>query len=379
MVSDTWTAGEIYSKGLLDAIRFKFMDNVRLVALEWHSAPPTSEHIRELVDEVVCIPCPTRWTPTWLRERGASMLLNRDPVASKFLESLELDVITFGRLPRGCVVPYIAWLPDFQHVHYPEMFSPQERATRDQTFRKTLHSANRVILISDSVRKDLIEFAPEFQSKARVLRPVCSLPASTYDSNPVEICKLYRLPEKFLYLCGQFWKHKNHNVVFRALKILRDRGSEPFLVCTGFPGDSRHPDYFSEVLQLVSKLGLRHQVAILGIIPRDHVLGLIRQSLCVLAPSLFEGFGMTVDEARSVGKFVLASDIPAHREQTPPWSAFFDPRDEEELAERIQEVWMNREPGPSIEEEAEARQTQSERLSAYATDFMRIVRDIAVR
>lgn len=88
---------------------------------------------------------------------------------------------------------------------------------------------------------------------------------------------------------------------------------------------------------------------------------------------------MAVDEARSVGKFVLASDIPAHREQTPPWSAFFGPRDEEELADKIQEVWMGREPGPSVAEEAEARQSQSGRISAYATDFMRIVEEIAVR
>jgi len=62
-------------------------------------------------------------------------------------------------------------------------------------------------------------------------------------------------------------------------------------------------------------------------VPREHVLLLIRQSIGVLGPSLFEGWGFGVDEARSVGKRLLISDIPAHREQNPPEAIFFNPQD----------------------------------------------------
>src|SRR6266850_541944 len=102
MVSDTWPAGEIYSEGLLDAIRWTFKNKVDLVALEWYGIPLISEQIRRLVDEVISVPTVTRWTRTWVRERGANILLKRDHVASRFLESLGLDAITFGIFPRGC-------------------------------------------------------------------------------------------------------------------------------------------------------------------------------------------------------------------------------------------------------------------------------------
>ena len=45
---------------------------------------------------------------------------------------------------------------------------------------------------------------------------------------------------------------------------------------------------------------------------------LIRQSLCVLNPSLFEGLGLSVAESKSIGKRVLAADLPPLREQAAP-------------------------------------------------------------
>ena len=64
-------------------------------------------------------------------------------------------------------------------------------------------------------------------------------------------------------------------------------------------------------------------------LPRAHVFRLMRQSLAVLQPSLFEGWSTSVEEAKSVGKRMILLDIPVHREQDPPRALFFDPRDAE--------------------------------------------------
>ena len=81
-------------------------------------------------------------------------------------------------------------------------------------------------------------------------------------------------------------------------------------------------------MHYVATSQLNEQVHYLGTVPRDDVFDLIRQSICVLNPSLFEGWGYAVDEAASVGKRILASDIAAHREQAAPACEYFDPRDD---------------------------------------------------
>ena len=65
----------------------------------------------------------------------------------------------------------------------------------------------------------------------------------------------------------------------------------------------------------------------LGVVPYRDMLGLMRHAVAVINPSLFEGWSTSVEEAKSMGKAVVLSDIPVHREQAPGRGLFFDPRD----------------------------------------------------
>jgi glycosyltransferase involved in cell wall biosynthesis len=230
--------------------------------------------------------------------------------------------------------------------------------------------------MSKAVKRDFETFAPQYAHKARVLRAVSNIPESAYGADLTSLLKLYHLPEKFIYIPNQFWKHKNHELIFWTLKLLKDKGVDVFAVCSGYPGDYRHPTYFADLLQKVSRWGVRDQIAFLGLIPQDYVFQLIRQSVCVLNPSLFEGFGLTVDEARSVGKCVLLSDIAVHREQNPPKAIFFDPHNCGDLADKLSKIWCEATPGPDVELEHEAQKSLRRRLRACAESFMSVVHEV---
>jgi glycosyltransferase involved in cell wall biosynthesis len=101
----------------------------------------------------------------------------------------------------------------------------------------------------------------------------------------------------------------------------------------------------------------------------------MRQSICVLNPSLFEGCGYTAEEARSVGKQVLLSDIPPHREQNPPKATFFDPNDCDNLAEKLDPIWRETKPGPDTDLESEARHDLPKRLRAYGEAFISVAQE----
>jgi glycosyltransferase involved in cell wall biosynthesis len=257
------------------------------------------------------------------------------------------------------------------------MFSPAECLARNHSFMHIAEKATRVFLLSESVKRDFEAFTPEHAHKARVLSPVTYIPSAVYETDPVSIIEQYGLPHKFIYLPNQLWKHKNHVAVFHALKILKSRGTEVFLVCSGNLTDYRHPAYLSDLLQDISRLKIRNQIAILGLIPREHVFQLMRQSVCVLNPSLFEGYGMTIDEARSLGKRVLLSDLPVHHEQNPPLAVFFDPRNYDDLANKIEMFWSAELPGPGPDLETQARQELPKRMRNFAESFISIAKEVA--
>ena len=58
-----------------------------------------------------------------------------------------------------------------------------------------------------------------------------------------------------------------------------------------------------------------------------HLFQIMRRSLAVLQPSLFEGWSTTLEEARSIGKRTIVSDIAVHREQDLHTAMYFRPRD----------------------------------------------------
>jgi glycosyltransferase involved in cell wall biosynthesis len=378
MGGDTWPAGEIYFVDLLRALRKAYRPDVGLYVLASEGPPVRSEVARQ-VDRVLTAPKVSRYTPLWAIDRGTKLFLSRDVVGEIALKRQGVDVVAFVNPFHALGLPSLSWIPDFQHVHMPEMFSDEERHARDQGFMRIARQSTRVVLLSNSAKEDFEAFAPSHAQKARVVRPVSYVAPGVYQVDPQSTSQLYNLPERFVYLPGQFWKHKNHETVFRALKMLKQDGINVFLACSGYPGDYRHPTHFADLIQKLSRWDLRNQVAFLGVLPRDHVFSLMRQSICVLNPSLFEGFGLTVEEARSVGKRLLVSDIAPHREQDPPRAVFFDPRDPHDVAQKLREAWESAPQGPDSELEANARQALPQRLRAYAEAFMSVVQEAAGR
>jgi glycosyltransferase involved in cell wall biosynthesis len=111
------------------------------------------------------------------------------------------------------------------------------------------------------------------------------------------------------------------------------------VLSTGDASDYRSPGYFKRFLQQRDEMGVAGSYRILGVVPFADLAGLLRHSVAVLNPSLFEGWSTTVEEAKSLGKRVLLSDIAVHREQAPERGVYFDPRRPEELAEAIWAAW----------------------------------------
>jgi glycosyltransferase involved in cell wall biosynthesis len=269
-------------------------------------------------------------------------------------------------------VATVVWIPDLQHVRLPGGFTPDDRASRDSVFRAQAHAATRLLVKSSEVQHDLAAFVPSQAAKVRCINYVAVIPSETYRDDPREGLADYHLPEKFIYLPNQFWQHKNHKLVFEALSRLRSQGMQPTIVSTGNPFDYRRPAYFAELMQMLSRLNVRDQFIFLGQVPRSDVFRLMRQAICVLNPSTFEGFGMSVAECKSLGKRVLVSDLAPLREQAAPEAVYFDPGDAGDLAAKMAAVWAATPPGPDLEMEPAARAELPRRQTAFGRELLQL-------
>ncbi len=212
-------------------------------------------------------------------------------------------------------VPLVFWLSDFQYRRLPELFTEELRGWFQHQFDTNVARARLVVLSSRDAFEDFCEFYPAHRAKARILR-FCSTPDPDWFAlDPTTVSKARGLEGPYLIACNQFARHKNYETIFEAMRRLRDAGEN---VAIGLHGQRlRLPRarLFRISATLSGRTSARSAVRWLGLLPRAEQIALIRGARAVLQPSRFEGWSTIVEDAKTLGKTVLASDIAVHREQ----------------------------------------------------------------
>ena len=267
-----------------------------------------------------------------------------------------------------------ALIYDCQHKYFPQFYSKKEIKQRDEAFSDMAEHAPLIIFSSRSSAADFKKFYPGASNKSRILSFRTIPQPSWYEGASEQVQQKYLLPDKFFIISNQFYQHKNHLTVFEAMHLLREKGITPIVVCTGLMHDHRQPDFSDIIRQTIHKLGLSKQVFLLGTIPKSDQIQLLRRSIALIQPSLFEGWSTVIEEARCMGKSMILSDFAVHLEQNPPNSKFFEKMSPQSLASIMAEYWQNSSPGPDLELETIARETNKKEVHTFAYEFLNIAK-----
>lgn len=266
-----------------------------------------------------------------------------------------------------------SWIADFQHKHLPRFFTPEEIQLRNKQFNTIANVAPRVVLSSESAATDFHHYFPDQASKVHILRFAVSPDPKWLKADPLDVQSEYDLSDRFFLICNQFWQHKNHLLVFEALRRLKEQGVRPNLVCTGHLYDYRSPGFTNEVLQTIHRYGLHTQIKLLGIIPREHQIQLMRRCMAIIQPSLFEGWSTIVEFAKALGRPLILSDLSVHQEQYPR-GLFFRRDSPAELAALMSSNWRELNPGPDSNDEDLAYRNAESRAADFARNFLEMAR-----
>lgn len=276
----------------------------------------------------------------------------------------------------GARAPYRwgAWIPDLQELHLPHLFTDEDKRRRRYMCENAAKSAPVIVFSSQMACNDFLNLHPKAEAKCRILNFTSSPGPDWTAGDPIAVQAKYGLPDRFFLVSNQFWMHKDHGAVIDALGLLRREADKPVVVCTGALEDYRDPGYFGSLQKRIADAGVEDQIHILGLIPRLDQLQLMRRSLAVIQPSLFEGWSTVVEDARALGKVMLLSDFPVHLEQNPLGAQFFERSNAEQLASLMREAWSTLAPGPDLPSEAAALSKVEDLTLAFGRRFLEIAR-----
>lgn len=331
-----WTGGRNYFASLFDAMH-RHYPSVELVLITGTRTQTTLPQDHPYL-EVVRTSLLDRRRPLWFLRQALRLIAGRrhDPLLGGLIDRLGVNVLSHSQplLARGSKVVALAWLPDFQFLHLPHLWPKAELARMRAGFEEICRNSDGIIVSSEDAKRDLQRFAPWFAKPVHVLhfspRP---LPAATAEDATLR--ERYGITGPYAFLPNQFWAHKNHAVVVDALRLLEELQQPVTVLCTGKPFDPRQPEHAERLLARVRELGLEDRFRVLGVVPYSDMVGLMRQAHVVINPSRFEGWSTTVEESKAMGKRLVLSDIPVHREQDAPFAYYFDKDEPASLAQAL--------------------------------------------
>ncbi len=340
-----WTGGLNYLVNLLSAIDEN--PDCLIEPVLFAGAEVSDEDLQVLLPYLAE---PPRISEVWDKSSFAykirlfqAFFLQKDIIAEREYKKAGIDVVFQHSAWYGARfdVPTLAWIADFQHKYLPDLFTHFNYWWREIGYRALSRAATAIMLSSEAARMDCEKFYPASKGKTEVLRFAIRMPPEDSVDTTKSIRLKYHLPEKFIYLPNQFWKHKNHYRVVEALEEIKKRDKSVVIAVTGALKDGRNVEYPQSVMDKVKSAGCEQQFLYLGMIPREDIIPLMKASMAVLNPSLFEGWSTTVEEAKATGAPLLLSDIPVHREQALSDVLFFDPFDVTSIADQLLYAWEN--------------------------------------
>jgi glycosyltransferase involved in cell wall biosynthesis len=236
-------------------------------------------------------------------------------------------------------VPYIATVWDLEHRKRP--YFPEVSTTgwtwsaRENVYNALLPRASMIVTGTQAGKEEVIRYYHVNSLNVMVIPfPAPDGAVLVQSLDAAGITEKYRLNGDFLLYPAQFWPHKNHINLLRALSLLRNQTDlDLSLVLTG--SDKGNRDY---VMEHVVELGLGDRVFVPGFVPREDLNALYRASTALVFPSYFGPDNFPPLEAFALSCPVIAANIPGAEEQLGQGALLFNPSDPSDIAAKIQHV-----------------------------------------
>ncbi|MEI7890746.1 MAG: glycosyltransferase family 1 protein [bacterium] len=298
---------------------------------------------------------PENWKITEIRfpifwtQFGLSLEMFLHPVEKLFVPAHTVPMIH----PRNTIVT----VHGLEYEFLPRAYSWFERFYMRLTIKKSCIWANVIISVSENTKKDLIELYGIANEKIKVIYE--GYGNKIQNPNDKYQIKSKIRNQKFLLFLGRIEERKNIANIIKAFDILKEKYNIPHhLILAGKPGHN-----YVNIKFQISNSKWNEEIQEFGFVGDDEKWELLKNADVFVFPTQYEGFGIPILEAQSVGCCVVASNNSSISEITSCHSglepesglekakmqfdtcsaALVDPSNPNEIAENIFEIISNKE------------------------------------
>ena len=194
--------------------------------------------------------------------------------------------------------------------------------------------ADHIVTVSERSAEDIRGMLGVGADRVSVTyQPVAAIPALPLEDAERLAADIYGAePGNYVFFCGALEPKKN---LARLIEAFTIAGTGMQLLLSGPPGW-----LYDDVTDLLARFtpSPRPLVRHLGYLPRRHVAALMQAACCFAFPSIYEGFGLPVLEAMSLGVPVLTSTGGALPEVAGDAAELVDPLDISAIARGIRRL-----------------------------------------
>ena len=237
--------------------------------------------------------------------------------------------------PPFAPCPVVVSIHDLSFEHLPLTFKRRSRMQLRLTVRQSARRAARILTLSESVRRDIIEtygIAPERVTTIPIAAPAHFRPV-TNEEEIQRVRHAYNIAGDYILSVGSIQPRKNLTrlvAAYARLRRERAEGKLPRLVIVG-----KQAWLYDETLRAIREQGIGDLTVLTGYVPDADLPALYSGAVCFVYPSYFEGFGLPPLEAMQCGAPVIAGNRTSLPEVVGEAGLLVDPFDEAAIATAI--------------------------------------------
>ncbi|AKB46557.1 Glycosyltransferase [Methanosarcina sp. Kolksee] len=207
-------------------------------------------------------------------------------------------------------------------------------------FPKALKTSDKIIAVSNSVKKNLIQVYNLPEDKIKVVYEAADKSFKPLNNKLVEnIKQKYNIYFPFILYVGSLEVKKNIPSLITAFYMIKKKNISHKLVITA----QKNTQNFNNIFKKVVELNLVKEVVFIGKVPKEYLPYLYNAADLFVFPSLYEGFGLPPLEAMACGTPVITSNTYSLPEVVGNAGVMVNPYDIHTLANMMYIILTNNE------------------------------------
>jgi len=226
----------------------------------------------------------------------------------------------------------ISTIHDLMHIYEPhfEEYTDTIIKSRNIHYRHMCNTVDGIFVDSNLGKNHVLENFKINKNKLLVLPFVA--PSYLKNSPKFNVFKRFNIPKKYFFYPAQFWEHKNHINLIKAISInnIKNPNEKINLVLCG-----AKKNYFNVIFDFIKKNKLSKNIFYLGRVDDKYMASLYRSAYATIYPSYLGPTNIPPLEAISLGCPVICSNKYAMKKQLGKSALYFNPNNPKDIAKQI--------------------------------------------